>query len=111
MEDFEKSRKYMLVIVFTFFTLPLFFMFLKEGVKESIIFGYLYALNPIAVFAVSVLYAVRCGFDPKFPLVVGAIFIPAVFIYFDWHNIVFGITYAVFSYIGTAVGVFFRRFL
>ncbi len=110
MEELNGKKKYILIIVFMFLTLPICLMFLKEGMKESLIFGYLYALNPIVIFVVSLMYAVKCGPDWKYPVIVGALFIPAAVIYFGLKNLVFVITYAVFSFVGVGIGALLKRF-
>lgn len=110
-ETFENGKKYLLIIIFVFLTLPITIMFLNDNLKTGLTFGYLYALNPIIVFSVSLMYAVRNGFDWRFPVIIGLLFIPAVIIYFDFQNIVFALTYCIFSYIGSAFGAFVKRLL
>ncbi len=107
----EAGRKYLLVIIFLYFTLPLGIVFIKGGIRESLMFGYLYALNPIMVFADSLMYAVRHGFEWKFPVMVGVLFIPSALIYFHWQDIVFALTYGIFSFIGAAFGTLIKKLL
>lgn len=111
MQEFNQNRKYLLVIVFLFFTLPIALMFLNDNIKQSLTFGYLYALNPIAVFIVSFIYALKCGFDKKFPFIVGLLFIPAVIIYFEFQNIIFAFTYCIFSFIGEGCGYWLKKLI
>lgn len=108
---FEGGKKYLLIIIFLFFTLPITLMFLNDNIKAGLVFGYLYALAPIVVFSVSLMYAVRNGFNWRFPVIVGAMFIPAVIIYFELQNIVFALTYCIFSFVGSAFGTFIKRLL
>jgi len=114
MEENNEHRKYYLIMVFMYFTLPIFFMFLDETMKQSISFGYISALNPIVIFAASLIYAVRHGFVWKYSITAGLAFLPAIFIYFDFRNIlyyVFAITYAIMSFAGIAAGMFIKRFI
>ncbi len=64
----------------------------------------LYIINPLACFAANALYAANYAFFWPLPLLSGALFTPAVFIYYNGTAVIYIFSYIFLSYIGAAVG-------
>lgn len=108
--DKESMKPYLLVIIFLFYTLPVVFALMKES-GEQLMLMQVFALNPIVIFIVTMLYTVRVGTNVKFPILVAAIFLPTIFIFYGMTGLAYDITYAVISYVALAAGALINRFL
>ncbi len=106
----DTMRTYLIIVIFLYYTLPIVFKFMGENGKAFSDMQLL-ALNPIVIFLVTVMYTVKVGINWKFPFILALIFIPNIFIFYDWTALVYAITYWVISFAGLALGAGVKKFL
>ncbi|MCX7714135.1 MAG: hypothetical protein N2171_00165 [Clostridia bacterium] len=107
----EIDKGYMLVHIFMFYTFPLAFVFMKGEFGQNLSTMQLLALNPMVVFLSSVVCTVRSGFNWKHPIVVGGLFLPSIFIYYDANAVVYAVTYVVIAYAASFIGAVINKYI
>lgn len=99
MKDYKKMIPYLLATAAAFYLLPLF------GNSTGDFMVIMLAVIPLTCFAISFFYGFKNGWNLIFPIAVGILFIPAIFIHFNITAWVYSVGYAVIS----AAGVFFGK--
>jgi hypothetical protein len=115
----ESAKMYIVAALLMFHIIPLFFVFSGENGRLILAQFFMFMLNPIFLFAVGFFYAVRNGFDFKFPLLLTVISTLSVVMYYDFetaYNVALSFAlslcvYAIFSYFSSLLGGFVKRFL
>lgn len=107
----ETMRVYIIILLFLFYTLPVFLLLIRGDTALMLTEMQLMGLNPIAVFMVTVMYTVRVGINWRFPFIVGLLFAPTTVMFYTLEHIVYAVTYAVIAYAALALGAFIRRLL
>ncbi len=87
-----------IVLLCIYYLLPLF----NQELFFSIIL--LLAVNPLFSFVLAYNDAKKFGVNFLFSIVVGLLFIPSIFIYYNSTAYVYGIVYTMISFIGSFIG-------
>lgn len=114
--EMEKSRIYIMISLLMFHIAPLFCVFMGETGK-SFLPILMIVLNPIFLFMIGLFYAVRNGFDWKFPLITTVLSAISIVMYYDFETIynavlsfmVFICVYAIIVFVATVLGGILRR--
>lgn len=115
----ESAKMYIITALLMFHIIPLFFVFMGENGRMILAQMFMFMLNPIFIFAVGFFYGVRNGFDFKYPIILTAISVVSVVMYYEFetaYNVALGFSvsfcvYLIFSYLSTLLGGFIKRFL
>jgi len=98
MNKFRKMIPYLLINVAIFYLLPL----LGNSTGSFLII--LLVIIPSSCFITSFVYGYNYGWNMILPIVIGIIFIPAIFIYFNSSAWVYVVGYSVISAAGVFIG-------
>ncbi|PNT90243.1 hypothetical protein [Clostridium thermosuccinogenes] len=98
MYKFKNMLAYLLVCAVAFYILPL------SGKDTGSFMLILLIAIPLVCFITSLIYGIKNRFNLIFPVIVGVIFIPTIFIYYNRSAWVYIIGYAVISLIGNLIG-------
>jgi hypothetical protein len=115
----ETGKMYLIALVITFHILPLFFVILGENGVALMTNMFLFMLNPMFIFIISLLYGVRIGFNWKYTLIAVIIATASVPMYYSFEtlgNVVIStiislIVYYVFVVVSTAIGGFLKKYI
>lgn len=106
-DQLKKIAPYLVPIVLLFYIFPIF------AKDINTIMNMLLLLIPLGVFMTSFVYgrkhAPRTILTIKLPIMVGILFIPSVFIFFNSSALAYALTYALISFIGSYIGGFVRK--
>jgi Ca2+/Na+ antiporter len=89
---------YFLASAVSFYLLPLI------GNSTGSFMVILLVIIPLTCFAISFIYGFRNGWNLFFPIAIGILFIPAIFIYFNSTAWVYIVGYSIISLAGVFVG-------
>ncbi|HPW53210.1 MAG TPA: hypothetical protein PK631_02445 [Erysipelotrichaceae bacterium] len=103
MESIKKMVPYLLVNIVAFYLLPLI---AKD--TESILFVLLIAL-PANCFVTAAVFGALNSFNLLYPIFVGLLFIPAVFIYLNESALFYCVIYGVIALMGNFIGMLFFK--
>jgi multisubunit Na+/H+ antiporter MnhF subunit len=98
MDHLKRLLPYLAAIVAYFYLLPLL-----GRDTGSFILILVFAV-PLFCLLTGMLYGARHGFDMLYPVIVGLLFIPSIFIYYNSTAWVYILIYAVISFVGTLAG-------
>jgi uncharacterized membrane protein len=103
MDKFKKMFWYLLICAAAFYVLPLL------GKDTGSFMLILLMLIPLICFIASLFYGVKNGFNFIFSLIVGVLFIPTIFLYYNSSAWVYILAYTVISMVGNLIGGFFVK--
>lgn len=103
MDKFKRMLWYLLICVAAFYVLPLL------GKDTGSFMLILLMAIPLICFVASLFYGVKNGFNFIFSLIIGVLFIPTIFIYYNSSAWVYIIAYAIISMVGNLIGGFFVK--
>ena len=103
MDKIKKMLPHLLICAVAFYGLPLL------GKDTGSFMTILLIAMPLICFIVSVFYGVKNGFNFILSLIVGILFIPTIFIYYNSSSWGYTIAYAIISLAGNLIGEFFIR--
>src|SRR5690606_28080673 len=103
MGEIKKMLSYLLICVIAFYILPL----LGEDTGSFILI--LLLAIPLVCFIASLSYGIKNGFNIIFPLIVGILFIPTIFIYYNSSAWIYIVGYVGISLVGNLLGSFFEN--
>lgn len=106
--ELRKLWPYLLILCVIFYILPFPSLF-SNGDNADYLITTLLIINPAICFVLNTVYALYHGFRWYLPLISGAIFVPAIFIFYNETAALYTISYIVISYIGAGVGYSFFR--
>lgn len=89
---------YLFTIGLAFYILPIF---IKDAGSEIAI---LFLLIPFLLFILSLIYGYRHGFDIQFSLIIAILFMPTIFIFYDFSYSKYIIIYALIAFVGHMMG-------
>ncbi len=92
------------VLLLAYYVAPLPILFAHSSVDINSLTNMILILNPAACFILNIMLAMHSGFIWKIPVVSGLLFLPAVFIYYDYTTLVYMFAYIVVSCIGALAG-------
>jgi Ca2+/Na+ antiporter len=98
MNEFKTMAPYFLASATSFYLFPL----LGNSTGSFILI--LLVIIPLTCFAISFIYGFKNGWNLFFPIAIGILFIPVIFIYFNSTAWVYIVGYSVISLAGVFVG-------
>jgi hypothetical protein len=98
-DRFKSEIIFYLVIILDFYLLGHFVMDTGSGMFILLI------VVPVICLITSIIYGLLIGFRLYFSLIVGILFIPTIFIYYNESAWVYAVAYAIISFIGQALGI------
>lgn len=115
----ETGKMYLVALLLLFHILPLFFVFMGENGVALMTNMFLFMLNPMFIFIVSLLYGVRVGFNWKFTGIAAIITTASVPMYYDFETlahlvittVISLIVYYIFIVVSTVIGGFLKRYI
>ena len=96
----KKSLPYVLLLLLDFYLLPVWI----RDTGSAILM--LLCIIPIGCFIGSVLYGFRRGIGLYYPLLVAALFVPSLFLYYNISAWVYLVVYGILAFLGEALGSF-----
>ncbi|MDO9593129.1 MAG: hypothetical protein Q7I98_08125 [Erysipelotrichaceae bacterium] len=103
MNEIKKMIPYLLAVAVAFYLLPLL------GSSTGDFMVIMLIIMPLACLAISYFYGFKNGWNVIFPIAVGILFIPAIFIHFNSSAWVYIVGYSVVSAAGVFVGKAFKK--
>ena len=99
----KKMIPYLLICGISYYLLPLF------GKDTGTFMLILLILLPLITLVTSAIYSSKNRFNFLFPILVGAIFLPGIFIYYNSSAMIYVPGYAFISLVGMLLGKVFAR--
>lgn len=103
MNKFKRMLPYLLVIALAIYLLP------ALGKDTGSFMLILLIAIPFVCFVGALLHGAKWGFNVLFSIIVAALFIPTIFIYYNSSAWVYTVIYALAALIGSALGGFGLR--
>ena len=94
---------YLIVITLAFYVLPAFINDTGIGIF------FLLILTPIICFVTSIIYGIRHSFNLIFLLLIIALFIPTIFIFYNESAAVYVLIYGINAVIGNLLGSLIKK--
>lgn len=103
MQNNKKMIPYLIIAMATFYILPLF------GKDTGYFMIMFLAVFPLLSFNIGLIYGMKSGFNGLLPLLLGGIFLPSIFIYYNISAILYFPAYQTITFIGNIIGNFIRK--
>ena len=103
MKKIREMSVYLIVITLAFYVLPAFINDTGTGIFFLII------LTPIICFVTSIIYGIRHSFNLIFLLIIMALFIPTIFIFYNESAAVYVLIYGIIAIIGNLLGSLIKK--
>lgn len=98
----KKLLPYLVVNLFIFYLLPILIRDTGTGMLILII------IIPLIIFMTSLLCGLKNSFEWLYPLLVMAIFLPSIFIYYNESALIYTLIYGGLSLLGSFIGSRFQ---
>ena len=103
MKKIREMSVYLIVIILAFYVLPVFINDTGTGIF------FLLILTPIICFVTSIIYGIRHSFNLIFLLLIMALFIPTIFIFYNESAAVYVLIYSIIAAIGNLLGSLIKK--
>lgn len=103
MKKIREMSVYLIVITLAFYVLPALINDTGTGIFFLII------LTPIICFVTSIIYGIRHSFNLIFLLIIMALFIPTIFIFYNESAAVYVLIYGIIAAIGNLLGSLIKK--
>ena len=103
MKKIREMSVYLIVITLAFYVLPAFINDTGTGIF------FLLILIPIICFITSIIYGIRHSFNLIFLLLIMALFIPTIFIFYNESAAVYVLIYGIIEAIGNLLGSLIKK--
>ena len=103
MKKIREMSVYLIVIILAFYVLPAFINDTGTGIF------FLLILTPIICFITSIIYGIRHSFNLIFLLLIMALFIPTIFIFYNESAAVYVLIYGIIEAIGNLLGSLIKK--
>ena len=103
MKKIKEMSLYLMVIMLAFYVLPVLMNDTGTGIFFLII------LTPIICFVTSIIYGIRHSFNLIFLLIIMALFIPTIFIFYNESAAVYVLIYGIIAAIGNLLGSLIKK--
>ena len=103
MKKIREMSVYLIVITLAFYVLPALINDTGTGIFFLII------LTPIICFVTSIIYGIRHSFNLIFLLIIMALFIPTIFIFYNESAAVYVLIYGIIAIIGNLLGSLIKK--
>lgn len=102
-EILRKYFVYIVIIVLSLYVLPLLIQ--DTGSAMAVLLTYI----PIIVFVTSFIFGIKNHFPYVLPAIVAVLFVPTIFIYYNFTAIGYILGYYLISLVGVALGQLLRK--
>ena len=103
MKKIREMSVYLIVITLAFYVLPVLINDTGTGIF------FLLILTPIICFITSIIYGIRHSFNLIFLLLIMALFIPTIFIFYNESAAVYVLIYGIIAAIGNLLGSLIKK--
>ena len=103
MKKIKEMSLYLMVIMLAFYVLPVLINDTGTGIF------FLLILTPIICFVTSIIYGIRHSFNLIFLLLIMALFIPTIFIFYNESAAVYVLIYGINAVIGNLLGSLIKK--
>ena len=103
MKKIREMSVYLIVITLAFYVLPVLINDTGTGIF------FLLILTPIICFVTSIIYGIRHSFNLIFLLLIMALFIPTIFIFYNESAAVYVLIYGIIAAIGNLLGSLIKK--
>ena len=103
MKKIRVMSVYLIVIILAFYALPVLINDTGSGIF------FLLILIPIICFLTSIIYGIRHSFNLIFLLIIMALFIPTIFIFYNESAAVYVLIYGIIATIGNLLGSLIKK--
>ena len=103
MKKIREMSVYLIVIILAFYALPVLINDTGSGIF------FLLILIPIICFLTSIIYGIRHSFNLIFLLIIMALFIPTIFIFYNESAAVYVLIYGIIATIGNLLGSLIKK--
>ena len=103
MKKIREMSVYLIVIILAFYALPVLINDTGTGIF------FLLILTPIICFITSIIYGIRHSFNLIFLLLIMALFIPTIFIFYNESAAVYVLIYGIIATIGNLLGSLIKK--
>lgn len=103
MENTKKMLPYLFIVVLDFYLIP----FLIKDTGSAMLS--LLVIIPIICFICSIIYGVKNSFNLQYSFLVAFLFIPTIFIFYNFSAWIYIVFYGAAALIGNAVGMIFHK--
>lgn len=104
----KRLWKYILPVVLAYYLYPLYVIY-SPNVDSQYLIGSLLFINPIVVFMSSLFYGFYHRFDFELAVIMGLLFVPSVFIFFNSSAFVYVLIYTMLSVLAQYTGKHAQR--
>ncbi len=98
MQKIKNAWPYLLATALGFYLLPL----LLRDTGSAILL--LLVVIPLICFGCACLYGIQCAFSPYYALIVAALFLPTIFIFYNSSAWIYVVGYGVIALTGNLIG-------
>ncbi len=127
--DMDEAKVYLIIIMILFHIVPLIFKLVplvfkqSAGTGDQMLAMVGVMINPMAIFAVLLVYGIRVGLNFKMPAICSAIELLSLFMYYVnvsnvinfmtsiQHTVALGIVYVLFTFLAIFIGSFVKRYM
>lgn len=103
MKEIKKSIPYLIVIIIAFYLLPNLIKDTGSGILMLLV------VMPLTCLLTGFVFGRRNSFKWYFPVLVGILFIPSIFIYYNESALIYAPVYGVLSLVGVIIGWILNR--
>lgn len=103
MKKIREMSVYLIVIILAFYALPAFINDTGTGIF------FLLILTSVICFITSIIYGIRHSFNLIFLLLIMALFIPTIFIFYNESAAVYVLIYGIIATIGNLLGSLIKK--
>ena len=103
MNSLKKKVLYLLALLLSYYILPLF---IKDSGSGMVI---LLIINPLVCIISALFFSIQYGFSALYAALVGLLFLPAVYIFFNSTSLKYVLMYGVIALLSSALGSVIHR--
>lgn len=103
MEKMKNMLPYLLVIIIDFYVLPFIIRDTGSGMIMLLI------VMPVICFISAVIYAFRNGFHLLFAIMTALLFIPTIFIFYNFSAWIYIVSYGITALLGNMLGLALKK--
>ncbi len=105
MKELKKAIPYLIVIIIAFYLLPNLIKDTGSGILMLLI------VIPLTCFLTGLIFGIKNSFEWYFPVLVGLLFIPSIFIYYNESALIYAPVYGVLTLVGEIIGRMLNKYI
>lgn len=103
MNKLKKNIVYYILLLLDFYVIPWFIKDTGSGMVVMLM------IIPLVCLVTSIFYGIRNGFDFWYILIVAIMFIPSIFIFYNYTAWVYVVAYTIIASLGNLIALPFRK--